>query len=126
MTVNQTKGKMQSVKVKKSELIEVLTKNRDGHRAEFLEAQDLYRAAVIKELDAMLAEARDKKNIRRHISLPEPEDHTNDYNRELTMVSMSVEDVIELTVHEFDTFVMDNWNWKQNVIATNSFYKSAH
>lgn len=117
---------MQSVKVKKSELVEVLTKNRDGHRAEFLEAQELYRAAVIKELDAMLAEARDKKNIRRHISLPEPSDHTEDYDRELRMLAMSVDDVIELEVHDFDTFVMDNWSWKQAVSATNTFYKSAH
>lgn len=117
---------MQSVKVKKTELIEVLTKNRDGHRTEFLESQDLYRAAVIKELDAMLAEAREKKSIRRHINLPEPEDHTDDYDRELRMLAMSVDDVIELGVHDFDTFVMDNWAWKQSVSATNMFYKAAH
>lgn len=116
---------MQTVKVKKHDLMEILTKNKKAHRKEFLEAQDLYRAAVIQELDRMLQDARDKKPIRRSISLPEPHDHTDDYEREIRMVSMSVDNEIELHAHEFETFVMDNWNWKQDFAVTSNFYKNA-
>ncbi len=116
---------MQSVKVKKSDLIDVLTKNRDTHRAEYQEALGLYRAAVVKHLEKLLEEVKSEKPFALHVRLPEPSDHTEDYDRELRMLDMSVDDVIELNVQDFDTFIMDNWDWKDSVSATNMFYKSA-
>jgi hypothetical protein len=103
---------MQTVKVKRISLLEKLQSNRKTHRDIFLKAQEGYRKRVIQELGQMLAEARAGKSIRRAISLPEPQDHTADYDRVIAMLEMSVEDEIEIAAHEFDMYVMDNWAWK--------------
>ncbi|MDE2096161.1 MAG: hypothetical protein KGL39_02875 [Patescibacteria group bacterium] len=113
---------MQTVKVKRAELLEKITKNRDAHRELFLKAQEGYRKQVIHELDLMLEDARAGRNIRRSLSLPEPQDHTSDYDREISMLQMSVDDVIEVSMQEFDWYVMDNWSWKASVTASNMRY----
>jgi hypothetical protein len=113
---------MQNVTVKCSDLLFKVQANRDAHRDLFLKAQEGYRTAVIAELDKMLAEARDNKPIRRMVSLPEPIDHTKDYERVLAMLAMSTDSEIELQAHEFDQYVLDNWDWKQHALFTNSSY----
>jgi hypothetical protein len=115
---------MHSVKVKRDVLLEKVTKNRDAHRDLFLKAQQGYRADVITELDQMLKNAREGKPIVRSVSLTEPQDHTEDYNRVITMLEMSVEDAITLDSHSFDNYVMDNWAWKAFAEGTNAFYAS--
>ena len=44
---------MQSIKVSKTKLIEILNKNRSEHRDIFLAAQNQYRKVVIEVLDEM-------------------------------------------------------------------------
>ena len=39
--------------------------------------------------------------IDQYMRLPEPEDHTDDYERILRMAQMSVDDVIELSADDF-------------------------
>lgn len=46
------------ISVKKQELVDAITKNYKEHRSIFEQAQNGYRAAVIAELDKMLADAR--------------------------------------------------------------------
>jgi hypothetical protein len=41
-----------------------------------------------------------------------PEDHTEDYDRVLTMARMSVDEVGELSEDEFAMYVMDQWSCK--------------
>lgn len=109
-------------KVKKQELIEALTANREGHRAKFLAAQEAYRARVIDILDQRLADARAGRQIDLTFYLPVPEDHTADYDRELRMLEMEVEDTVSLDSRLFDQLVMDNWAWSPAFAATNSVY----
>lgn len=113
---------MNTIKVNRHDLLEKLQANRKEHRDLFLKAQEGYRKAVIEELDRMLADARANKPIRRALTLPEPQDHTEDYDREIAMLEMSVDDEIEIHAQEFDMFVMDNWSWKSMVTACNMSY----
>jgi len=113
---------MQTVKIQRLKLLETVKTNRSNHRDLFLKAQDGYRTQVITELDEMLQEARDGKRIRRVVQLTEPIDQTNEYDRVIMMLEMSVDDVVELTAHEFDCYARDKWQWSQNVNVTNSFY----
>lgn len=115
---------MHSVKVNRTELLVRIKTNRDEHRKLFLKAQEGYRAAIIEELDRMLQEARDGKEIRRHISLPEPQDHTLDYDRVIDMLQMSQDNIIEIADHEFDQFVRDNWSWKGAFDTTSAMYST--
>ena len=113
---------MQTVKINKAELLTVVKANREQHRKIFDEAITGYRECAIKELDAMLAEAKTGKRIRRSVSLVEPVDQTREYDKAIRMLEMSVEDVIELEDHEFSNYVLDDWGWKKSFLASNRAY----
>ena len=113
---------MQTVKAKRDDLLVRLRKNRGEHRELFNKAQEGFRKQVIEHLDKMLADAKEGRKIRLAVALPEPIDQTKDYDRVITMLEMSVDDVVELTQGEFAQYVMDDWQWKQNVFATNTRY----
>lgn len=113
------------VTVKKDELLAAIKKNRDGHRAAFEIAQTGYRTAVIEELDRMLKEARDGKRIRRSVELVEPQEHTKDYDRVIRMLEMSQADTISITEKQFAQYVLDEWGWTHEFIATSSRYSGA-
>ena len=113
---------MDYVTVKRLDLLTRVKKNRGAHRDLFLKAQKGYRKAVIKELDQMLQEAKEGKPIRRAIQLPEPEDHTADYDRVIDMLEMSIHSTIQIAEHEFDQYVRDNWEWK--AMATSTTYST--
>lgn len=111
-----------AVTVKRQDLLTHLEDNRTKHRSLFDEAQTGFRTEVIKLLDKRLADARDGKGIDLRIHLPEPQDHTKDYDRVILMVKMSVNDEVELTHQEFQQYVMDDWSWKREFVATASNY----
>ena len=113
---------MNTVKVKREELLTKVRANRDAHRTLFLKAQEGYRKLVIKELDRMLKDAKDGLPIQRSVTLTEPSNHVKDYDRVITMLEMSVDDTVTLDAHDFDRYVMDNWDWSRFALATNTAY----
>lgn len=113
---------MHVVKVKRQDLLDVVKKNREEHRNLFLEAQQGFRARVIERLDKMLADARAGVRYDLSVALAPPIDQTKDYDRVIKALEMSVDEEIELDEREFAQYVMDDWSWKQNVLATNSAY----
>lgn len=110
------------VTVKKSELLEKIKKNREGHRAEFIKAQDGFRAYLIRELEKRLVDARELRKVAGHFSLVEPEDHTKDYDRVIMMLEMSTSDDIVITEKQFQQYVMDDWNWMASFKNSTSNY----
>lgn len=110
---------MNTITVKKPDLIEKIRINRDQHREQFLAAQEKYREKWISILDARLADARRGKRIDQFIRLPEPEDHTQDYDTALAMLEWEVGDEIELERHDFERYVENRWEWAHS-FATNT------
>ena len=110
------------VTVSVTELLGVLRQNRDKHRATFLAAQEGFRERAIAELDRSLADARAGNEVRLFVRLPEPEDHTEDYDREIRMLEMHQEPTVRIRAHLFDQIVMDRWGWSAEFAATNSAY----
>ncbi len=115
---------MNSVRIDKHRLLGTVQENREKHRQVFEEAQVGYRKMVIKELDAMLQEARGGKRIRRRVELDEPVDQTHDYDRVIAMLEMSVDEVVELDETAFANYVLDDWDWTQRFLTTNSTYSA--
>lgn len=113
---------MNAIKVTVSALLATVKENREKHRTIFLEAQTGYREAVIKELDSMLADARNGKRIRRSVTLVEPMDQTNDYDRVIRMLDMTCDKEILLEESDFRAYVLDEWNWKVRFNASNVGY----
>jgi hypothetical protein len=113
---------MNTVKVKREELLTKVRSNRDAHRELFLKAQEGYRKLIIEELDRMLADAKAGRKISRSINLAEPVDHTSDYDRVIMMLEMSVEDTIVLNASEFDQYVRDYWTWSKYATTMHESY----
>lgn len=113
---------MNAVKVRREELLAKIEANREAHRALFLKAQDGYRRLVIEELDKSLRDAREGRGIRTFISMTAPQDHTDDYDNVIGMLRMSVDEVIELEPHDFQSYVMDKWQWAAATNLLNSTY----
>lgn len=115
---------METVKVKKSELLAKLRHNRSEHREIFEEASEAFRQEVIRVLDERLADAKSGKRIRLRIDLTQPMDQTNEYDQAIAMCEMSVDDVIELSYENFRNYVLDRWHWRDQFIAANATYSA--
>jgi hypothetical protein len=113
------------VTVKKSALLDVLRANREQHRDIFLEAQHGYRERVVSVLDQRLNDAREGRKINLIFMFPEPEDHTEDYDREIRMLEMHTGDEVTIDSRLFDQIVMDRWGWKNSFASSTQQYLSS-
>jgi hypothetical protein len=116
---------MDVVTVKKDELLKVLEENRAKHRALFEEAQVSYRKRVIKELDRRLEDAKAGRKFNTYISLPVPEDHTEDYDTEIRMLELEVAEEVKISGRQFTQLVMDDWGWKASFTANTVAYTAS-
>ena len=112
---------MQNVKVDKTQLLNVLTDNLSKHESELVTLFAQYKAETISQLQQTIESFKnDVLNIPSF--LPKPKSHTNDYNRAIKMVMMSVDTTIELDEKTFSELVMDEWGWKHEFEMTKSLY----
>jgi hypothetical protein len=116
---------MNDVKVKKSEALEILRKNREAHHKIFAEALDGYKKQAIELLEKHIQAIKAGRVARVRVSIPEPEDYTRKYDRAIRMLEMSVDDIIELDEETFAQFVMDDWDWKRQFLSTNARYSAS-
>ncbi len=70
----------------------------------------------------MLEAIRAGKRVVHSISLAQPSDQTEEYDRAIKMVEMTQADTIELEEDRFDNLVMDRWAWTRQFMHSNSFY----
>ncbi len=117
---------MREVKIKKDQLREIVQKNRDGHRALWEEAVEGYRSAVMAALEQNFEAFKARKITRVSINEAPPEDHTDDYDKLLRKLDLSIDDVAMLDDEEFSNYVMDDWSWKKNWAVSNAKYLSSH
>lgn len=116
---------MNTVKVSKTELLNKLKENRSKHTELYKEAAEGYRNTVIEQLEKNLALAKDGGEIRTAINLQAPQNHTEDYDNIIAQLEMSVDTVIELESHDFQSYVMDKWQWAKAAMFLNSTYAAA-
>lgn len=113
---------MQTVKVKKEELLEKVKENRANHRLVFEQALVVYKKKVIEELEDYLTKAKAGERVPRMSQLTQPMDQTREYDQAIAMLEMSVDDEIEITSDEFRCFVLDRWHWKGQFATSNRRY----
>lgn len=115
---------MRTVRINKGDLVNTLIKNRNAHKAEYEEAVKGYCTKMVeflKEKAGLLAMGYPHEVI---VSDFPPENHTDDYNRALKMLEMSVDSTVELTEVEFRQLVEDEWNWRVTFKAASMKYSS--
>ena len=113
---------MRNVTVNCDEFLVEVTANREAHREVFEEALEGFHMRLKAELDKQVRDLKAGRDINQYLGLPEPEDHTDDYDRVILMAHMSVEDTITLSEDEFAMYVMDQWRWKQDFTETTLRY----
>jgi hypothetical protein len=114
----------EGVRCKRSELLEKVKENRSEHRKVFEDALAGWEDAVVKRLATMVKNAKDKKKFELQVGLPQPQDHTNDYDRVIAMLELSVDETVVIDHRQFAQYYMDDWGWKNDFITTASTYTS--
>jgi hypothetical protein len=109
--------------VKRVEILNRLTKNRDEHADAFSRAFKAYTLDLLEELQKLTEQAKAGKVVTKIVTVA-PENHTKDYDRVIDMLSTSVDDVVAITAEQFSQYVRDEWNWKERFISTSSSYKN--
>ena len=123
----QGRNAMRSVKINKTELLDIVITNKVKHVKEFNEAVEDYKTAAIKvaEEHIKLAKTGDLEQIALIKAMPQkPASYVKEYDRAIRMLELSVEDIIELESDVFNQLVLDEWSWKNMFVASNSMYKT--
>jgi len=110
------------VTVKKQTLLAALKKNREGHRAIFLKAQEGFRRLCIEHLDKMIADAKAGRSFATSIGLKAPQDHTREYDVNIQMLEMSEDDKLVISEEQFRHFVQDDWEWLEDFLSNSAQY----
>lgn len=118
---------MHDVKVNRTELLDIVRKNKEKHIAEFNEAVSDYLEVVIKITgeNLGLAETRNFDQLAKIKSIPAPPtSYESSYARSIRMLELSVDEIVELDEHTFNQLVLDEWQWKQMFTTSNLSYKT--
>lgn len=127
------------VTVKKSELIEILTKNKAKHVDEFKQACAIYRKKVLEEYGAFksgIAEflhtweaATDFNKLpdfpRLHTQLTRPVSYEDAYDRALGMLKLHTKDEMTLDMTSYRKYIEDEWEWSSSAKLSNASYLSS-
>lgn len=119
------KRRMDKIKVNKSELLAIMEKNRESHRAVFLEAIEGYRIKAIELLEKAVEDAKNNKVINTVIQLSRPKDYTHEYDILIGMLKMSSDEFVEIDDVQYRNYVMDEWSWTKDWVSSNSTYCSS-
>lgn len=118
---------MDDVKLNKDELIEKIRENMETHQATYEAAIEEFNRQQVELLEDMVAKARAGKPFDRLAlsRLPVPENHMEDYRRALALLEMEVRKEIKLGPHEFNRYVLDEWEWTRNFAVNTASYAAA-
>jgi hypothetical protein len=109
------------VTVDKQEILGIIRKNREAHKAIFAEAVEGYRKKAVELLERRIAEVKEGRFFT-YVQMTQPEDHTWDYDRILKMLEHHHGEEIALIEADYAMYVLDDWQWKRQFLASNSAY----
>lgn len=113
---------MDTITVSKTQLLDALRLNRDEHITIFDKAVEVYKQRIIEELERNLADARAGRKVSRVIMLPEPENHTADFDTAIKMLEWEQSDTIELERRDFMRYVENRWEWAASFAGNTQSY----
>ena len=124
---NPRRNVMDSVKMNKLKLLEIVKDNLRKHVSEFEESVQDYRKAVLKlcQENLEIAESGDTKKFKdlKHPPVA-PISYENSYKRAIRMLELSIEDTIEVEEDVFNQLVLDEWDLKHSLSASTAMYRA--
>jgi hypothetical protein len=117
--------RQQTVNVRRIALIAALRKGLELHRAQFVEANQDYKAAVLAfQAEAQARTARgDFSEFR--MNLHAPEDKSQEYVDIIEMMEVSVDEVVQIDKDAFKAFYKNEWPWTAGFLSASAGYKTA-
>ena len=108
--------------VSRESLLEKLRANKKTHRQKYEKALMVFRDEAVKELDSLMSAVKAGKLVHIVSRLPLPEEHTSDYDAAIGLLEMSSDRLIPLTNHEYETYVLDRWEWARSFASNTMRY----
>jgi hypothetical protein len=116
---------LKTVTIAKDALLMAVKDNYKEHCERYADAMVGFRKQAIKELTKMLTAAKSGKVIKEYIGLNAPREFKKEYERVLSMLTMSVHDEVEISDREFAQYVLDDWDWKEKFVGSTHVYNTA-
>ena len=107
-----------SVRVSKDFLLEKLRANRESHTSIYKEAFDKWHEQIVDVLKEELKKVEEDKGYYPTIYVPQPSNHTKDYDRTIAQLEASLDSEFLLSSSEFAKYVQDEWDWKDSFTTT--------
>lgn len=120
---------MKNIFVNKKELLEKIIKNKEIHVKNYKEAIKEYKKEALKKLEKLIekinnAEPKDVLNINTSINLVKPMSFEEEYDKAIRMLEWNLDVKIELDEKDFNSYVLDNWGWKDVFTTSTMSYSS--
>lgn len=58
-----------------------------------------------------------------NVYMESPKSYKENYEKAITAFSWETEDTVELDANEFEKYVLDNWEWKEDFLRKSNLYK---
>ena len=113
---------LDTVLLDRGDLLVQVEGNYAKHRDKFEEAMAGYKELALKYLNEQIERIKFNAPEQVIVSLPMPEDHSDDYQRVIEMLKWSEDTTLELNEQEFSTYVLDQWGWQQGFAQTYAMY----
>lgn len=105
----------------------------EAKKKQLYEQVETYKSDVEREISRVAAKVAAKETLPNSLSICQvgidtglglvyPQDHSKDYDRAIRMMQSSVFEQVQLSVDEYDAYVLNNWEWKANFLAVNTSY----
>jgi hypothetical protein len=117
-----------TIKAKRGEVLTALRTNRGVHIAIVEEAREGYAKKAEEQLHKAIGDVREGKAdpVKGWSFRLQPVvDNTKVYDRAIKMFEMETRDIVELTQEQVGSLVMDEWDWKDDFIGSNSLYSAS-
>jgi hypothetical protein len=115
---------VETITVNKNELIATLRDNRQNHREIFEKALVVFREKVIEAFERRLDDAKNGRKIDTYIALPQPEDHTKDFDTAISMLEWETGERVKLSRRDFLRYVKNQWEWEASFAANTVSYSA--
>jgi hypothetical protein len=112
---------MENTTINKQDLIQILKDNLTQHIKDIVDAKAARLVNAEIELKKTLKLLKKSGELPNNLAWPSIQDFSSEYKKALRKLELEISDVINLSAHEFDKYVLDDWNWKStfnNTLAT--------
>lgn len=104
---------MEAVVLNKTDVLTALRENRAKHEEVHLAAVEGWRKEAEEQLVLTLETLKGGTDSDVLVNLQMPKSHLGDYDRAIQMLEMDINDTVKFEEHEFERYILDNWDWKQ-------------